>query len=106
MRSYNEILLSPIFTERTAKKIGNFNQYCFKVKLDANKIEIARAVEKAFDLKNKVLSVNTQINHGKRKSLGRSSGQRSDWKKALVTLVKGAKIEDIFPEEISGTEEE
>ena len=63
----------------------------FEVARDANKIEIKQAIEALFSVK--VADVHTQINRGKEKRVGRFSGQRPDWKRAIVTLAKGQKID-------------
>ena len=63
----------------------------FEVALDANKIEIKNAIEALFSVK--VVDVHTQIMRGKEKRVGRFMGQRSNWKKAIVTLAAGNKIE-------------
>ena len=63
----------------------------FAVALDANKIEIKQAVEKAFDVK--VKNVNTALVAGKVKRVGRQFGKRSNWKKAFVTLEEGNSID-------------
>jgi large subunit ribosomal protein L23 len=63
----------------------------FEVHQDANKIEIRRAVESLFTVK--VADVRTQVYRGKIKRMGRFIGQRSGWKKAIVTLEAGSKIE-------------
>ena len=67
------------------------NGYLFEVARDANKIEIKRAIESIFNVK--VDSVRTIRVHGKPKRQGRYAGHRPDWKKAIVTLVKGHSIE-------------
>ena len=67
------------------------NQYHFEVARDANKIEIKRAIETIFSVK--VGSVRTQQLRGKVRRQGRYSGKRSDWKKAIVTLLPDQKIE-------------
>jgi large subunit ribosomal protein L23 len=67
------------------------NQYHFEVARDANKIEIKRAIETIFSVK--VSSVRTQQLRGKVRRQGRYSGKRSDWKKAIVTLLPDQKIE-------------
>jgi large subunit ribosomal protein L23 len=66
----------------------------FQVALDANKIDVKRAVEKLFG--SKVQSVRTQIMHGKIKRQGRFAGQRSDWKKAWVRLKAGEKVPEFL----------
>lgn len=67
------------------------NQYAFVVDSIANKIEIKRAVELKYSVK--VLEVNTLTVRGKTKRMGRFAGKRPDWKKAIVTLKAGDKIE-------------
>lgn len=67
-------------------------KYTFVVDLKANKIEIRQAVEKIFDLKNKVVSVRTAVFQGKFRRKGRKGGYRPDWKKAVVTVQKGVTI--------------
>ena len=67
------------------------NQVSFEVRRDANKVEIQKAVESL--LEAKVSSVNTMIVRGKSKRMGRFSGRRPNWKKAIVTLVEGETIE-------------
>jgi large subunit ribosomal protein L23 len=91
MRDSHDILIRPLLTEKSNTLKDNLNQVCFKVRMDANKIEIGRAVEQT--LKVKVASVNVQIMDGKRKRLGAKSGKRPDWKKAIVTLKPGEKLE-------------
>jgi large subunit ribosomal protein L23 len=90
LESYT-LLRRPIITEKgTALKDDN-NQLVFEVCLDANKSEIKKAVERLF--KVTVLSVRTQNRQGKRKRLGRSVGRRRNWKKAIVTLKEGDRVD-------------
>jgi large subunit ribosomal protein L23 len=90
LESYT-LLRRPIITEKgTALKDDN-NQLVFEVSLDANKCEIRKAVERLF--KVTVLSVRTQNRQGKRKRLGRSVGRRKNWKKAIVTLKEGDRVD-------------
>ncbi len=93
MRHATDIVKRVLHTEK-GTRIAARNQYLLRVALDANKPEIRRAVEELF--KVKVLHVNTQVAHGKWRRLSNSWGRRSDWKKALVTLPKGQKI-DVKP---------
>lgn len=95
MKSPYEILDRPVITERATilAEDPDQPQYLFKVARDANKIEIRRAVEQAFNVK--VKSVNTVKVKGKVKRQGRSEGKRPDWKKAFVTLEKGQRLEII-----------
>ena len=66
----------------------------FQVARDANKVQIKRAVEQL--LGSKVAGIRTSIAHGKIKRQGRFFGQRSDWKKAYVTLREGQKIPEFL----------
>ena len=67
------------------------NKYVFEVDRRANKIEVAKAVEKLF--KVKVLDVHVMNMTGKKKRVGRILGEKSSWKKAIVTLAPGSRIE-------------
>ncbi len=90
MRSPSEIVKGVRQTEKGAR-IAVRDQYLVEVTPRANKIEIRDAVQKLFNVK--VLKVNTLVCHGKWRRLSHSWGRRSDWKKAIVTLEKGQKIE-------------
>ena len=103
-RAAHQIIKRPILTEKGTKlkdyggaEPGTFSEeslrpkVLFEVAYDANKIEIKRAVEALFSVK--VADVHTQIVRGKLKRVGRYSGMRSSWKKAIVTLKAGNKIE-------------
>lgn len=86
------IIIAPIITEKSGYQIESNNTYTFKVSINANKIEIKKAIEHIFSVK--VLDVNTIRMMGKPKRLGRYNGKRPDWKKAIVTLREGDKIAD------------
>jgi len=86
------IVISPIITEKSSTQVQTQNAYSFKVSINANKIEIKNAIERIFAVK--VLDVNTIRMMGKPKRLGKYSGKRPDWKKAIVTLRTGDKIAD------------
>jgi len=86
-----QVLKKPHLTEKTVAQKEFENQVTFLVDKGANKIEIKNAVESLF--KVKVLRVNTVNTRGKMKRMGRFTGRRSDWKKAIVTLKEGDKIE-------------
>ena len=90
MRNYADVLVKPMISEKTIGLIEE-NKYTFIVAKEANKIEIAHAVEEAF--KVKVVGVNTRIVKGKVTRMGRYEGKRSDVKKAIVTLREGDSIE-------------
>ena len=92
MKQLREIIIAPMMTEKTTTLNNLNNSYTFKVSLNANKIEIKKAIEKIFDVN--VISVNTMRQRGKIKSMGRYSGKRADWKKAVVKLQPGDTIAD------------
>lgn len=85
------IIKHPLVTEKGSALRGSQNKYLFRVDMRATKPQIRQAVQELF--KVKVTAVTTQVVRGKVKRLGRYEGQRPDWKKATVTLVKGHKIE-------------
>lgn len=86
-----DILIKPLLTEKVTSLQEQANRVAFMVRLDANRIDIKRAVEVA--LKVKVKSVNVMTVMGKTKRQGRFVGKRPDWKKAIVTLQEGEKLE-------------
>jgi large subunit ribosomal protein L23 len=89
MESY-EVLRRPIITEKNIA-LQSQNKYAFEVADRANKRQVKEAVERAF--KVHVVSVNVITVHGKTKRMGRHQVKTSPWKKALVTLEAGQKIE-------------
>ena len=91
-KTAQDIILRPIITEDSMDRLPE-GKYTFEVAKDANKIEIAKAVEELFDVK--VAKVNTISVKGKQKRMGRSVGFRPDWKKAVVT-VEGDKTIEFF----------
>jgi large subunit ribosomal protein L23 len=91
MKDLSQVIQRPLITERGAAMREAHNQYYFAVAPAANKHEIKQAVEHFFGVK--VVDVRTQNRPGKPKRLGRYSGQRSAWKKAVVTLAAGETIE-------------
>jgi len=86
-----KVLKQPVISEKSFASAEK-EKYVFLVDIDATKIEVAKAVEKAF--KVHVLSVNTVLVKGKMKRFGRIFGRRSDFKKAIVTIKKGETIEE------------
>lgn len=92
MKTAHDIIIKPIITEDSMERLQN-GKYTFKVAKDANKVEIAKAVEEIFDVK--VANVNTMTVKGKEKRMGRYTGFRPDWKKAIVTL-EGDKTIEFF----------
>lgn len=104
MRSPEQIIKRPLLTEKGTrlKETGGNpgkeidpetlkSQLLFEVARDANKVEIRHAVEKLWNVS--VLTVRTAIVRGKEKRMGRFTGKRSNWKKAVVTIAAGQNIE-------------
>jgi large subunit ribosomal protein L23 len=90
MKEY-DIIRGPLVTEKTTLQKELHNQVSFKVDKRANRVEIKDAVEKAFN--TKVQQVRTVQVKGKVKQRGRIIGKRKDWKKAIVTLMPGQRID-------------
>lgn len=91
MKSNREIIVYPLITEKISDLQETENKVAFVVDKSANKIEIRKAVEEKFNVKvKKVATVNMK---GKVKRLGRFEGRRPHWKKAIVTLREGFKID-------------
>lgn len=91
MRSAYDILKKPRITEKGSVMADARPVVVFEVPLDANKIEIKNAVQAVFNVE--VEQVRTMIVRGKLKRRGRYIGKRSNWKKAIVTLVDGQEID-------------
>ncbi len=89
----HDVLIRPLLTEKITSIRDTKNAIAFSVNRNATKIDIRRAVEKIFQVR--VRSVNVQNILGKHKRQGRYLGKRSDWRKAIVTLKEGEKI-DIY----------
>lgn len=85
------IIRRALITEKSTTAKDEVNKYTLEVDPRANKIEIAAAVEKLF--KVKVLDVHVMNVTGKKKRVGRIEGQKRSWKKAIVTLPAGSRIE-------------
>ena len=86
-----DIIKRPVITEKTSIQKEDANQVTFEVDRRANRIEIRRAVEKIF--KVRVADVRTMQVKGKVKQRGRIVGKRKDWKKAIVKLMPGERID-------------
>lgn len=93
MKLAQDIIIKPIITENSMNAIA-LKKYTFKVDRNANKIEIAKAVEKLFDVE--VKKVNTMNVKGQKKRMGMHSGYRPDFKKAIVTLKESSKGIEFF----------
>ena len=96
---YSEIIIKPVLTEKMALLEERENKYAFLVKIDANKTEIKKAIESKFDVK--VLKVATIRQIGKHKQMTvksggrtiRTTGKRSDYKKAIISLESNSTID-------------
>lgn len=86
-----DLIKRPIITEKTNLQKEKNNQISLEVAPDANRIEIKRAVEQLF--KVKVSDIRTMNVEGKYKRRGKVLGKRRNWKKAVVTLMPGERIE-------------
>jgi len=91
MKEPHHIIRKPVITEKSTQLKDTNRQYVFEVYQAANKLEIQSAVERLF--KVKVTEVRTANVLGKLKRLGRKYGKRPDWKKAIVTLKEGDRID-------------
>lgn len=99
-RTFERVLLKPVVSEKSYAGMGA-GRYVFRCHPSANKVQIRRAVEEAFaEQKITVIDVNTVNVRGKtrQRTRGRTrvSGDSSGWKKAIVTLAPGQKIEGLF----------
>ena len=94
----SDIILNPMLTEKSNALTEQFNKYVFKVNIKANKLQIKKALEKRFDVK--ITKISTILVKGKSKNTTvksgghviRTSGYRESWKKAIITLNEGDKI--------------
>ena len=93
MKLAQDIIIKPIITEASMMGIVS-KKYTFKVASDANKVEIAKAVEELFGVK--VAKVNTVTVNGKIRRYGRFEGYTASWKKAIVTLTEDSKTIEFF----------
>ena len=91
MRNIYDVIKRPIISEKSTALAEVASRYAFEVATEANKQEIREAVQSLFNVK--VREVRTMIMHGKMKRVGRFETKRANWKKALVTLAEGQKID-------------
>lgn len=91
MREARRVVVRPLMTEKSMRLKEERNTVTFQVVPDANKVEIRQAVEAIFNVK--VSAVRTSTVEGKLKRMGQHQGRRPSWKKAVVTLAPGHKIE-------------
>lgn len=87
------VIRKPMLTEKCHDLKEKYNQVAFQVDRRANKVQVKEAVEKIFKVKVKRVNVMNMV--GKKKRLGRNMGKRSDWRKAVVTLMPGETIDII-----------
>jgi large subunit ribosomal protein L23 len=85
------VLIAPHVTEKTSLAMQNHNQYTFRVRRDATKTDIRKAVELMFAVK--VAGVQVVNEPGKQRRFGRIAGRTQDWKKAYVSLTPGQTID-------------
>jgi large subunit ribosomal protein L23 len=90
-KDLHAVLVRPLLTERGTNLQAKHNQYLFEASPEATKTDIKLAVQKLF--KVEVEKVHTMIIHGKFRRHGRGGGILPDWKKAIVTVAKGQKID-------------
>ncbi len=90
MSKYHSIIRYPSITEKNSTLRTEQNKFVFEVATDASKVQIKEAVQKLFGVD--VVAVNTMVVKGKKKRVGRYSGFRSDWKKAIVKIKEGQNI--------------
>ena len=88
--SVQDVVKRPLITEKAERNREAARQFAFEVHREATKIQVKQAVEKLFNVH--VLAVRTAMARGKIKRVGRSIGQRPNWKKAFVTLKAGETI--------------
>jgi large subunit ribosomal protein L23 len=93
MLDKTRIIIRPIITEKTEQLKTDCNQYTFEVARRSNKVEIKKAMEKLFNIH--VDKVRVMNYDGKPKRMGAFAGKRSNWRKAVITLKKGEKIESL-----------
>ncbi|MDA0987791.1 MAG: 50S ribosomal protein L23 [Chloroflexi bacterium] len=86
-----EVLLRPLVTEKSTILQDGHNKYAFEVDTRANKVQVRAAVEESFSVK--VTEVNILVVKGKKKRFGRKAVQKASWKKAVVSLRTGDKIQ-------------
>ena len=93
MKTAYDIIIKPVITEQSMEATEE-KKYVFQVAMDANKIEIKKAIEEIFGVK--VEKVNTIRMDGKEKRMGVHIGRRANWKKAVVKLTAESKTIEFF----------
>ncbi len=90
MNAY-DIIKRPVITEKSNKLKDKYNQFVFETSRNANRVQIKRAIEEIFNVK--VIGVRTSLTKGKTTRRGRITGKKRDWKKAVVSVMPGERIE-------------
>ncbi len=93
MKAAEDIIIRPVITEESMAEVAE-RKYAFKVAPDATKIDVARACEKLFGIK--VKKVNTMNVKGHKRTYGRYTGYKPNWKKAIVTITEDSKTIEFF----------
>ena len=93
MKDARDVILAPVITEKSMQATMD-KKYTFKVAKDAEKVEIAKAIEEIFDVK--VQKVNTISVRGRKRRQGYNVGYTPSWKKAIVTLTEDSKEIEFF----------
>ncbi|MHB0869691.1 MAG: 50S ribosomal protein L23 [Chloroflexota bacterium] len=88
-----QVIIKPLITEKNTNQLAE-GKYTFQVAREANKVQIREAVQKIF--KVDVADVNVVNVHPKERGMGRRKGMTSSWKKAIVTLKAGQRIEELY----------
>ncbi len=91
MKNAHDIIINPVQTEKCSELSDKYGKYTFRVRMDSTKIEVEKAIEELFNVK--VKKVNTVSMRGKKKRVRHREGKTPDWKKAIVTLAEGQKID-------------
>lgn len=90
MMNVNDVIIRPVISEKSTEMIEK-NKYAFMVSMKANKIIVKKAIKDLFGVQP--IKINILVNRGKTKRVRYKSGNRPAWKKAIVTLKAGEKIE-------------
>lgn len=96
MKDYRDVIIRPVITEQTMKENAEHNKVTFKVAKETNKVEVRQAVENLFGVK--VKKVNILNTKPKAKRVGKYTGTKGGFKKAVVTLEEGSSI-NLFGDE-------
>ena len=85
------VLIAPHVTEKSSLAMQNHNQYTFRVRRDATKVDVKKAVQLMFDVEVRAVQIVNEP--GKTRRFGRTAGRTQDWKKAYVSLISGQTID-------------